>query len=76
MSQDDSSKKKTQLFGFIVHVLGDHEKQMDHLANKLQEAKANFSVAAQRMNSRLDKINEQVDYIRNEIEKLKAEIEN
>ncbi len=72
MSPDDQPKDNTQLLGFIIHILGDHEKQMDHLANKLEETKTNLSAATQKLNARLDRINKQMDYIHAQIEKFRA----
>lgn len=70
MPQSDAARK-TQLLEFIIRVLGDHEKQMDRIANKLELTKANLSASTQKLNEKLDKFAHQLDNIQAQVELLK-----
>jgi predicted nucleic acid-binding Zn-ribbon protein len=73
MPQNGDPDKKTKVFEFIIQALGDHEKEMDRLANRLETTKEDFSAATQKLDKRLDKMTQQVDYIQAQIQQLRKQ---
>ncbi len=73
MPPNDDQPKKTRLLEFIIQTLGDHEKEMDKIADKLQTTKTTFMVSAKTLDGRLDKIALQIDFLQTQIEQLRKQ---